>query len=835
MIRGSALAPGREAKQTRGMEPPTSRPKVLARELGEFLLQFSIALHRFGIYPRDHPALVPLTASILGRLRVLLLERERLTLGVAQSQLVIEGVATDRRNPVLLELARRLHDHQIGAITFRREVDENALHWLLEALAVHPERRGEPEGLRPASERPSLSGIILHPLGYDLLSLQGGEEEAWRPEPTRATSLWMGLAQAAMATSREASVEASLPGPAPDPGDPPASGNGASPETPPAGGAEVALSLATHRRESAYEQVIVGYLLQIAEELRHGAGPEVDGVRRRMVEMVRELDEDTLERILRMGGDTARLRSFVLDSSEALNLDAVLKLLRAAASSTERNLSSPLTRVLTKLALHAEQGDEGVRDRAAGAFRETVEAVILDWDAEAKGETESEAEGRAPAFDRGGAISAATSPDYSLLLDTMARASPLFPAIPGEEGEGFEMEGPDGALRLIQTALEVNGDGPMVRRAVAALTAEGRVLEILRLTDAWAPDTWPPDTWPPSEAATNGCLAHRLREELATPGELARLLSGGERVAGERIAGDRIAGDRVTGDRAAEDRIARKLDPGAVAEMSERVGEAAIGPLLDALEGSESRTVRRRAFDALAGLGPRLAQGLAPRIPELGRDPRWYVRRNLLSLLRSAGEVPDGFSPLPFLRDPDVRVRKTALLLAVELSRKLTAMEEQGEMRAEARWEMRAEALRTALDDPEAGVVRSALLELQCGLPDSVVPRLVRGLLAASDADAERASELRPLALRALRGCPARPALDAALQVLDGGRTLLGRRKLPPASPEVREALGVALSPPWRGHPETSWIGPALELAAPRDPDYASWVRALEPGESGPG
>lgn len=794
------------------MEPPTSRPKVLARELGEFLLQFSIALHRFGIYPRDHPALVPLTASILGRLRVLLLERERLTLGVAQSQLVIEGVATDRRNPVLLELARRLHDHQIGAITFRREVDERSLQWLLNALAVHPERSGEPEGLRPASERPPLSGIILHPLGYDLLSLQGGEEEAWRPEPARATSLWLGLAQAAMATSREASAEVSLHGPAPYLGDPPASGNAASPGAHPAGGAEVAHSLATHRRESAYEQVIVGYLLQIAEELRHGAGPEVDGVRRRMVEMVRELDEDTLERILRMGGDTARLQSFMLDSSEALNLDAVMKLLRAAASSTERNLSSPLTRVLTKLALHAEQGDEGVRDRAAGAFRETVEAVILDWDAdtaaeaegETEGETEGEAEGRAPASGRGSAISAATSPDYSLLLDTMARASPLFPAIPGEEGEGFEMEGPDGALRLIQTALEVNGDGPMVRRAVAALTADGRVLEILRITDAW-----PPDTWPPSEATTDGYLAHRLREELATPGELARLLSGGDRVAGN-------------------------LDPGAVAEMTERVGEAAIGPLLDALERSESRTVRRRAFDALAGLGPRLAQGLAPRIPELCRNPRWYVRRNFLSLLRSAGEVPEGFSPLPFLRDPDVRVRKAALLLAVDLSRKPAATEERGEMRVEVRSEMRAEALRTALDDPEAGVVRTALLELQSGLPDSVIPRLVRGLLAATDAEAERASELRPLALRALRGCPARPALDAALQVLDGGRTLLGRRKLPPASPEVREALGVALSPPWRGHPDTGWIGPALELAAPRDPDYAAWVRALEPGESDP-
>jgi hypothetical protein len=805
---------------------PAPRPRVLARDLGDLLLQFSIALHRFGIYPRDHPALAPLTASILQRFRALFLERERLTLGVAQSQLVIDGVATDRRNPVLLELARRLHGHQIGAITFGREVDDASLQWLFEALAVHPERSGEPEGLRPASERRPLSGITLHPLGYDLLSLQGGEPEGWRPEPARATSLWLGLAQAAMATSRDASAAVESPRP---PGDAPVAGSDpvagrdppagtapvprpSPPASRPAGGAEVARSLATRRRESAYEQVIVGYLLQIAEELRHGTGAEVESVRRRMVEMVRALDEDTLERILRMGGDTTRVRNFVLDSSEALNLDAVLKLLRAAASSTERDLSSPMTRVLTKLALHAEEGDEEVRDQAAGAFRETVEAMILDWDAEVDGPgdadgdaTEALAAGTPPSPSAAGV--SAISADYGLLLDTMARASPLFPAMSGDAAEGAGREGPDGTLRLVQTALEADGDGPMVRRAVAALTAKGRVLEILRLTDAW----------PPSGPGVEGCLAHRLREELATPEELARLLAAG---AGELDA--------------------KAPDAKDLAEMIERVGEAALDPLLHALEDSESRTVRRRAFDALAGLGPTLVQGLAPRIHERAGDPRWYVRRNLLSLLRSAGAVPEGFSPLPLLRDPDPRVRRSALLLAVGLpgspgeGESEAATRTGGETPARAGTSLRTEALLAALADPDPGVVRSALLELQAGLPDPVVPRLVHGLLEAPGADPERTAELRPLVLRALRGCPARPALDAALRVLDGGRTLLGRRRLPPASAELREALGVSLSPPWRGHPDTAWIGPALQLAAARDPEFAAWARELEPVDGGP-
>ncbi|TVP43028.1 MAG: hypothetical protein EA350_14410 [Gemmatimonadales bacterium] len=749
-------------------EGTPERPTPLPRELSEFLLQFSISLHRFGIYPAGHPALAPLTESVLARLRLLMLQRPRITLGVAQSQLVIEGVATDRRNPVLQDLAKRLHDHQIGALSFERTLEPSSLQWVFDVLSVHPDRTGEPEGLRPASERPPLPGLTLHPLGYDLLSLQGGELSEWRPEPARAMSLWLGLAQAAMAAAGGGTAskgEAARPGPSASP-----------PTTPPPptpGGAEVARSLAGSHQESAYEQVIVGYLLQIAEELRTGAGAEVEGVRRRMVELVRELDEETLERILHMGGDTTRLRSFVLDSNEALNLDAVLKLLRAAAGSSQRTMSSSLTRVLTKLALHAERGTDDVRDQAAGAFRETVEELVGNWDSDAgagagapgsRGLPSRHAPGNpAPGSSAPGTPATSISEDYGLLLDTMARAAPVFPlAADGGDPAATRMEGPDGALRLLQTALETDADGPMIDRAVAALIDGGRVVQVLRLTDAW--EHGGDDAVP--------ALALRLRRDLATPAELSRLLAQGE------------------------------IEAGVVAEMAARVGEAALDALLDALENSDSRQVRRRAFDALAGLGEALSRGLAPRIPELAADPRWFVRRNLLSLLRSSGEIPEGFTPLPFLVDADARVRRVALQMAIELP---TA---------------RDEALRQALADPDEGVARTALLELQSGLPAAAVPVLVREILAPGAHAA-----LRPLAFRALRGCTSRVALDAALAALDGGRSLLGRRRLPAPSAEVREALGLALSPPWVDHADVGWIAAAAAQA--REPEYATWVREL--------
>lgn len=799
--------------------PASSPAAVLPRELSEFLLQFSIALHRFGIYPARHPALAPLNRNVRERLEVLLGSRGQITLGVAQSQLIIEGAATERRNPVLLDLARRLHAHQIGAISFARGIDEPSLQWVFETLSANPEHGGIPEGLRPPEERPPLRGIVLHPLGYDLLGFEAGTPTEWTPEPNRATSLWLGLAQAAMravAESEGAPGELRAGG-APSgasragEGDESASGEGATGKRasdegeagaagkgqPPPDGAEVARNLARAHKASAYEQVIVGYLLQIAEELRRGTGVEVDGVRRRMVEMVRELDDDSLERILRMGGDTVRRHAFVLNASEAMNLDAVVKLLRAAAASSRQTVSASLTRVLTKLALHAEQGAEPVRERAAGAFRETVEELLLGWDPPLDPVSSPDAEG-SPSRSGGpppagggteggdpagtprsmeapGARTALASERYALLLDTMAQAAPIFPASSGDGAEDEGLEGPDGALRMLQMALEVDAEGPGVERAVEALAAEGRILEVLGLADQVVAQS--------PEAP----LAGRILRERSSSSELRRLLNH------------------------------PGVPEGAVVDMARRVGDSALDDLLDALENSESRTVRRRAFDTLAGLGEVLARGLPPRIPDLSADPRWFVRRNLLALLRAWGELPRGFSPIPFVADPDPRVRRVAIQLAA------------------GHPAFRDRALRAALDDVDPAVVRTAVLELQQGFPPGAALPLLQRILA------EDAPEgLLPLGLRALRSLPVPPdaelrnrVAEGVADLLQGARSFLGRRRLPAPSPEVREAVTLLLAPGWREAPAARWIPAALVQARGRDPGWEALAREVETAAEG--
>src|ERR671925_163828 len=128
--------------------PPLEKA-ALSRDLADFLIELSIALHKHAMYPEGHPSLAPAAAGVTRRAGLLLEDRATLSLGVARQQLVIEGVATDPKHPVLAELAARLHRHHLGAVTFRRGVEAGEMASVLKTLAVEAERTGQPLGLGP--------------------------------------------------------------------------------------------------------------------------------------------------------------------------------------------------------------------------------------------------------------------------------------------------------------------------------------------------------------------------------------------------------------------------------------------------------------------------------------------------------------------------------------------------------------------------------------------------------------------------------------------------------------------------------------------------------------
>ena len=153
---------------------PAPRPSgparaTLPRDLSDFLIELSIALHKHAMYPDDHPTLGPAAEGVIRRLAGLLAERGQLSLGVARSQLIIEGVATDPKHPVLGELAERLHRHHLGAVQFSKGATAGEVNEVLVLLAQDAERGGEPLGLGPLTRLAQWPHVRLFPLTFDRL------------------------------------------------------------------------------------------------------------------------------------------------------------------------------------------------------------------------------------------------------------------------------------------------------------------------------------------------------------------------------------------------------------------------------------------------------------------------------------------------------------------------------------------------------------------------------------------------------------------------------------------------------------------------------------------
>src|ERR1043166_3603970 len=104
---------------------PPSDKAALSRDLADFLIELSIALHKHAMYPEGHPSLAPAAAAVTRRAAHLVHDR-----------------AAGPKHPVLRELAGRLHRHHLGAITFRRGVEEAEVADALRTLAIEAERTG---------------------------------------------------------------------------------------------------------------------------------------------------------------------------------------------------------------------------------------------------------------------------------------------------------------------------------------------------------------------------------------------------------------------------------------------------------------------------------------------------------------------------------------------------------------------------------------------------------------------------------------------------------------------------------------------------------------------
>ena len=133
------------------------------------MVELSVALHKYSMYPDGHPLLESAVSGLTRRLTVALVERQMIAIAVARNHLVVDGVATDPAHIVTRDLALRLFRREIGAIRLYEGLKEIELQQVLRAIARDtPRVEGEPE---PARE---WKHVRLFPLTYDQLELAAG-------------------------------------------------------------------------------------------------------------------------------------------------------------------------------------------------------------------------------------------------------------------------------------------------------------------------------------------------------------------------------------------------------------------------------------------------------------------------------------------------------------------------------------------------------------------------------------------------------------------------------------------------------------------------------------
>jgi hypothetical protein len=436
MLHSAIAARHSDADAERSAGPETA---TLPKELADFLMELAVALHKHAIYPAGHPLLDQAVDSVHGTVTRLLADRPALSIGVARRELIIEGVATDSNHPLLAELAGKLHRHHLGAVKLLPGLSRPELSDALAVVGLEAQRDAQPIGLQPELLHSRWTNVKLFPLTYERLELldhdgvADGESGAGM-STGHAAQLWIGLARAAIASDLAAQPEATA----------------AEPEM-------VAQAIDEHDREQAYDQVIVGYLLQIAREVRQDGGREDSGLKRRISRLVGSLQPATLRRLLEMGGDATQRRRFVLDAAQGMTVDAVVELVQAAATAEGQTISHSLVRMLTKLASHAAS-DGSTRSRAAdGAFREHVERLVGSW-----------------------SLDDPNPAAYSAALSQIAHSH----AAPTQTASNDLACEP---ARTIAIALELDVAGQRVTYAIEAMLDAGALAELLDLVAA-APD-----------------------------------------------------------------------------------------------------------------------------------------------------------------------------------------------------------------------------------------------------------------------------------------------------------------------------------------------------------
>ena len=660
-------------------------PGAPSRELIELLVELATGLQKRAMYPEGHPMLLATVDRVHGRLAAVLAGRPTLGIGVARTQLLVDGCASDPHHLLCHELASRLHRHRIASLRIDAAVSPAELDQLLARLATEPGRGQRPLGLAlpGLSEWPH---ITLQATGYDRLGLRDDGEDDPADEPrSGAELLWLELARLSLDGGRASTAGTE-------------------------GASEVAAALSRRLTDPRAAAGLLAGLSRLAESIQGEPGEAAAELRARVSTLVSLLEPGALARLIAAGSDAERER-FTMAAAAALTPEAVVDVMDAAASATRRTISPHLLRLLRKLGHLADAGPDASRAAADAAVRRHAASLLTDWRLDDPNPTQ-----------------------YTGVLEAMADRNAMAAA---------DADLAPDPLVILWTALEVGVPEPWGSAAAIELVASGRTTDVL---EALA-------------AAPEGPATEPIWRAVGTPEALRAALR------------------------------AQGLERASVRTLIRRLGAAAVDPLFDLLASSEDHGTRAAALAELEALGTPAATRAVERLPEAP----WYLQRNLLLLLGRVRPWPDGFSPAAWATHVDVRVRREAIKLLLDLPA------------------YRDEGLSRGLTDGDPGITAVAL-----GAALESCPVAVLTLIERMARDPSRLSAHRVMAIRILARSRTARALESLASLAVTRTRWLRRQRLAAKSPEVLAAIA-GLATHWPGEPRVQQVLAAAERSSDAD------------------
>jgi len=408
----------------------------------QLLTHFTGTLNRRRAYAATHPMVREAEERLLMIVQSMLTTGEALSIGVARSELIINGTPYETKGSFARDLARRLHRRGVGAVQLEPAVTIEQLRAALSWLASDPESVTE--------KPPANGGLRITTLEYDHLVLDHEAGDGTAP----IVSLWRSLADLA-GQGIDARGRA---GGASSDGD--------------VDGIDTAAVLAELRTAVGDPAVARRAALALMHMASAGtqASPDVRArIGRQLHSTLERLGDGSFAPIIRSLTDRAVRRTFMTEVVDVLPVGAVVGWLSAAAAADAQQMSHHVLRLMTKMSSVTEELGDAESELS---FRDAAQELVTGWD-----------------------ITDPSPTEHVELLDRIASFERTGHA--SEDAQANAVDAANHALaesvRLVQMALEIDCAGDDTQAAAEAMLSAGAGPQLMqyiastpnRSTAAW--------------------------------------------------------------------------------------------------------------------------------------------------------------------------------------------------------------------------------------------------------------------------------------------------------------------------------------------------------------